>query len=120
MNKTNIIKKITASIKSRQFMLGAMTALILTLVSAPPARADDVISEWHQEAVRLSTLPASNLAPVQQTRTMAIVQISVHDAVNGYTSQYETYLPRVLTYDRIAPEAAAIAAGRRCLARPSF
>lgn len=85
--------------------------------SAPATQVQtgDVISEWHQEAVRLIVLPASNLAPVQQTRAMAIVQVAVHDAVNGYTSEYETYLRRVYTYEVISPEAAAIAASYHAL-----
>jgi hypothetical protein len=86
--------------------------------SAPAARTlqtGDVISEWHQEAVRLTVLPASSLAPVQQTRAMAIVQVAVHDAVNGYTSEYETYLRRVYTVEVISPEAAVIAASYHAL-----
>src|SRR5688500_890477 len=58
----------------------------------PPQQVSDVVLEWNQQAVQLTLLPASGLTPVQQTRVMAIFQLAVHDAVNGITGKYETYL----------------------------
>src|SRR5687768_7452103 len=49
---------------------------------ALPIQAGDVVMEWNQQAVALTLLPASAIAPVQQSRVMAIVQVAVHDAVN--------------------------------------
>lgn len=111
MNKTNSIKNVTAAVKGWRFALAAIVALVFAVSTA---RAE-IVSEWNQEAVRLTILPASNLAPVQQTRTMAIVQVSVHDAVNGITGKYETYLPRVPAPANATPEAAAIAASHHVL-----
>lgn len=34
----------------------------------------------------------ANQGPVPQIRSMAIVQVSVHDAVNAITREYDTYL----------------------------
>ena len=79
------------------------------------ASTSDAVSEWNQEAVRLTLLPASALAPVQQTRVMAIVQVSVHDAVNGITREYETYLSPGNAPENASPEAAAIAAAHHAL-----
>ncbi len=73
------------------------------------------VDEWNQEAIRLTLLPASALAPVQQTRTMAIVQVSVHDAVNGITRQYRPYLSPGPAPGGASPEAAAIAAAHHTL-----
>lgn len=115
MNKTKIIKNVTTAIKVRGHILSAFIASVFAVFAAAPVQADDVIAEWHQEAVRLTVLPSSNLAPVQQNRVMAIVQLSVHDAVNGYTVEYETYLPRVFSYQNLSPEAAAIGASYRAL-----
>lgn len=81
-------------------------------VSAPTSA---VVREWNQEAVRLTLLPASNLAPVQQTRVMAIVQVAVHDAVNGITGKYATYLSPGPAPANASPEAAAIAAAHHAL-----
>jgi hypothetical protein len=121
MKKTKIIKKVTAATSAARQLATAIAAVGILLVfgsSQPVAAAtaaNDVIAEWHQEAVRLTTLPASSLSPVQQTRAMAIVQVAVHDAVNGYTAQYETYLRRVYTSQQLSPEAAAVAASYRAL-----
>jgi hypothetical protein len=82
---------------------------------ARPAQAGDVVTEWNQTAVTLTLLPASALAPVQQTRVMAIVQVAVHDAVNGITGDYETYLSPGPAPENASPEAAAIAAAHHAL-----
>jgi hypothetical protein len=82
---------------------------------ALPAQAGDVVTEWNQTAVTLTLLPASALAPVQQTRVMAIVQVAVHDAVNGITGDYETYLSPGPAPENASPEAAAIAAAHHAL-----
>lgn len=82
---------------------------------ALPAQAGDVVTEWNQQAVTLTLLPASALAPVQQTRVMAIVHVAVHDAVNGITGDYETYLSPGPAPENASPEAAAIAAAHHAL-----
>ena len=84
-------------------------------MTALPAQASDAVTEWNQEAVRLTLLPASALSPVQQTRVMAIVQVAVHDAVNGITGEYATYLSPGPAPANASPEAAAIAAAHHAL-----
>ncbi len=128
MKKTNIIKKVTAIVKGWHFVSAAIVAVVFAVsiasadtvsdrnaIAAQPAQAGDVVAEWNQEAVRLTLLPASALAPVQQTRTMAIVQVSVHDAVNGITREYETYASPGAAPAGASPEAAAIAAAYHAL-----
>ena len=46
---------------------------------------------------------------------MAIVQVAVHDAVNGITKKYETYLSPGPAPDNTSPQAAAIAAAHHSL-----
>src|SRR6266498_2749515 len=53
--------------------------------------------------------------PVQQTRVMAIIQVAVHDAVNGITGEYATYLSTGPVPENASPEAAAIAAAHHAL-----
>jgi len=84
-------------------------------MAALQTQAGDVVAEWNAEAVRLTLLTSSGLAPVQQTRTMAIVQVSVHDAVNGITGEYQTYLSPGPAPDNASAEAAAIAAAHHAL-----
>ena len=82
------------------------------VLSAPTGA---VVTQWNQQAAALAILPASNLAPVQQGRVMAIVQVAVHDAVNGITGKYATYLPAGTAPANASPEAAAIAAAHYAL-----
>ena len=86
---------------------------------ALPAALDDAVTEWNQEAARLTlsgppTVPAA-LAPVEQTRVMAIVQAAVHDAVSGITGEYATYLSPGPAPAGASAEAAAVAAAHRAL-----
>src|SRR5688500_16800233 len=63
-----------------------------TLMTALPAQASDAVMEWNLEAVRLTLTSTPTLAPVEQARVMAIIQVAVHDAVNGITGRYATHL----------------------------
>ncbi len=101
--------------KKQTILIAMAIALLIGVHVNVPAQPQDPVMEWNQEAARLAVLPASSLAPVQQTRTMAIVQVSVHDAVNGITRQYRTYLPSGPAPAGASPEAAAIAAAHHAL-----
>lgn len=85
----------------------------IALPIAPPV--SDVVTEWNLQAVTLTLLPASSLAPIQQSRTMAIVHVAIHDAVNGITREYATYLSPGSAPAGASPEAAAIAAAHYTL-----
>ena len=85
---------------------------MFTTQSAPTG---DVVSEWNQQALTLALLPASALTSGPQARVMAIVQVAVHDAVNGITGKYETYLSPGPAPDSASPEAAAVAAAHHAL-----
>jgi hypothetical protein len=91
------------------------SGLPATLMTAQSAQAIDVVTEWNQQAITLTLLPASALTSVQQARAMAIVHVAVHDAVNGITRKYETYLSPGPAPDNTSPEAAAIAAAHHVL-----
>ncbi len=80
-----------------------------------PAVTSDVVLEWNDLAVRLTLQAAPALAAVQQTRVMAIFQVAVHDAVNGITGDYETYLTPPAPPQNASPEAAAIGAAHEAL-----
>lgn len=85
--------------------------------SAPhvPAQASDAVMEWNQQAAALTLRPTPALTPVQQTRVMAIFHLAVHDAVNGITGKYETYLSPASPPENASPVAAAIAAAHHSL-----
>ena len=88
------------------------TALLAGLLLTPiRAYAEDVVMEWNRIALA-ATAPGQG--PVPQIRTMAIVHVSVHDAVNAITCDYRTHLSiRCAPWG--APEAAAIGAAHRAL-----
>ena len=103
-------------------LLNASCAVPKTHLSLPvtrsathPAQAVDVVVEWNQQAVALTLRPTPALAPVQQTRVMAIFHLAVHDAVNGITGEYETYLSPPSPPENASPVAAAIAASHHSL-----
>ena len=75
-----------------------------------PAQSSDIILEWNQLAAQLTLSTAAALVPVQQTRAMAIFQLAVHDAVNGITGKYETYLSTSTPPENASPDAAAVGA----------
>ena len=84
-------------------------------LSAPD---NEAVTVWNRQAVTLTLLPASALAPVQQTRVMAIVQVAVHDAVDGITREYQTYLSPGVAPEDASPVAAAIAAAHHTAVLP--
>jgi hypothetical protein len=79
------------------------------------AQASDAVMEWNEQAAALTLRPTPALAPVQQTRVMAIFHLAVHDAVNGITGEYETYLSPPSPPANGSPVAAAIAAAHHAL-----
>jgi len=80
-----------------------------------PAATSNLVIEWNDLAVRLTLQSVPALAPIQQTRVMAIFQLAVHDAVNGITGDYETYLSPPAAPQNALPEAAAIGAAHEAL-----
>jgi hypothetical protein len=92
-----------------QFVVALLTGLALSPLQA---RADVVVT-WNQ--IALDATVTANQGPLPQIRSMAIVHLAVHDAVNGITGDYETYRPVGDVPHDAAPEAAAIAAAHRVL-----
>lgn len=92
---------------------GRNTAKALAEPTHLPAQPSDIVVEWNQQAVAL-TLAATSAA-VQQMRLMAIFHLSMHDAVNGITGEYQTYLSPPGPPENASPEAAAIAAAHYAL-----
>ena len=68
--------------------------------------------EWNR--IALTATATAGQGPVPQIRTMAIVHVSVHDAVNAITCDYRTYL-LIRCGPWGAPGAAAIGAAHRAL-----
>jgi len=80
-----------------------------------PAMTSNVVIQWNDLAVRLTLQAVPALAAIQQTRVMAIFQVAIHDAVNGITGDFETYLSPTAPPPNASPEAAAIGAAHEAL-----
>src|ERR1700761_8966079 len=77
--------------------------------------APDQVIQWNQELQQVLTAPGAQPASIHPTRTLAITQIAVYDAVNGILGG-----GRPLLVDRRGPrgasaDAAAAAAARTAL-----
>jgi hypothetical protein len=109
------IQLVAGSVRLGNTRQRAARAVVLAgvMLTAIPAGASDAVMEWNQIALAASVTAAQG--PVPQTRTMAIVQVSVHDAVNAITQQYRTYLAPGSAEPGASPEAAAIAAAHGAL-----
>jgi membrane-associated phospholipid phosphatase len=102
---------------SRGFGLGSISSLETgsEQVTESSTLTSDAVTEWNQHAVTLTLQETPALAPVQQLRVLAIVQVAVHDAVNGITREFETYLSPAAAPQNASAEAAAIAAAHHAL-----
>jgi hypothetical protein len=98
---------------------GLLKLLAIVLVVAcsapsPHANAPDPVLEWNRIAFDATVTAAQG--PVPQIRTMAIVHVAMHDAVNAISRKYETYLDVRRRPWSASQEAAAIAAAHHALA----
>ena len=87
------------------------------LLSSPASLAvwdPDAVMEWNE--IALAATVTANQGPVPQLRSMAIVQVAVHDAVNVITQRHARYLAGAQSQAGASAKAAAIAAAHRTLA----
>src|SRR5688572_9948844 len=56
----------------------------------PDTVRDDAVMEWNCRTVKYA-LSSTFAGALRQIRAMAVVQLAVHNAVNGITGEYETY-----------------------------
>jgi PAP2 superfamily protein len=101
------------SVRNTRQLVARAVMLSSLMLTAIPAGASDAVMEWNQIALAASVTAAQGAVP--QTRTMAIVHVSVHDAVNAVTREYKTYLSAGRAHWNASPEAAAIAAAHSAL-----
>src|SRR5437870_11922299 len=86
----------------------ASTALLIgTLAHA------DVVTEWNSAA--LDAIRAGHTPPPIASRSLAIVHVSIYDAVNGITRTHEPYLVQSAVTASASLEAAASAAAHEAL-----
>jgi hypothetical protein len=93
----------------------AFTVLVLAAVTlfASPARAD-VVTAWNSAA--LNAIRTERTSPPRASRALAILHLSIFDAVNGIARTHEHYLVPSAVPSSASREAAASAAAHRVLA----
>jgi hypothetical protein len=89
-----------------------LTATVVSVLLASPASANEAL-KWNETTVKAASLGGQN--PIQQTRTVAMVQAAVHDALNAIKPRYAAYYFEGPTVPGAAPEAAVAAASHTVL-----
>jgi hypothetical protein len=100
-------------------MFRGALAVILLAMALQPAAANEVL-KWNETAAKVATAGGQNV--IQSTRTIAMVQGAVHDALNAITPRYAAYYFEGSATAGAAPDAAVAAAAYTVLAGviPSF
>jgi PAP2 superfamily len=92
----------------------ARTATAHRAPAAPAATQPDQVIQWNRTLLDVLQTPGAQPATVHPTRSLAIVQLAVYDAVNAIRGGHAPYLP--LHAPRSAsPEAAAAAAAHAAM-----
>jgi hypothetical protein len=87
----------------------------LTLLAGTTLVRADVITDWTQTAI--DVMKAVNVAGNPWTRSMAIMHVSMSDAVNAVEDRYARFTPGIAADRSASAEAAAAAAAREILMR---
>ena len=91
-----------------------VAALLLSVPLTPRAAViPNAAMEWNQIALAATVTAAQG--PLPQARSMTLVQVAVHDAVNSITGKHGTYGAYGPAPAGASPEAAAIAAAHTML-----
>src|SRR5436190_5941018 len=93
---------------SKLFSCSALTALLIGTVAHA-----DVVTEWNNAA--LDAIRAGHTPPPIASRSLAILHVSIYDAVNGIVRTYEPYLVQSAVPAGASREAAASAAAHEAL-----
>jgi hypothetical protein len=81
---------------------------------AATSQPDQVIA-WNEELQNVLVVPGAQPASIHPTRTMAITQIAVYDAVNGIVGHGHPFLVDTVGPRGASPEAAVASAARTAL-----
>jgi hypothetical protein len=101
-----------------------LPCLVLALVTSPSAQTvnasvtelphQNSVTWWNAVAIEALT-PFEGTNPMAHSRILAILQASVHDAINAVNPRFEPYTPGLLRAPRASMDAAVAAASREVL-----
>jgi membrane-associated phospholipid phosphatase len=89
-----------------------LIAVLLAVAPTPQAFAD-VVTDWN--AAALAAIRVARTSPPVASRILAILHVSIYDAVNGISRTHETYFVPSRVRGSASPDAAAAAAAHRVL-----
>src|SRR3954449_9092919 len=87
----------------------------LTLILGTMQSRADFVTDWNKTAIEV--MKAVNVAGNPWTRTLAMMHVSMSDAVNAAQNRYARFTPEIPTDPNASAEAAAAAAAREILMR---
>src|ERR1700745_2329175 len=79
------------------------------------SKTPDQVIQWNQELQKVLVAPGAQPASIHPTRTLAITQIAIYDAVNGIVGGGEPLVVDLRGPRSASPDAAAAAAARTAL-----
>ncbi|MET0532311.1 MAG: vanadium-dependent haloperoxidase [Microvirga sp.] len=91
------------------------TVVGLTLILGATQSRADLVTDWNKTAIEV--MKAVNVAGNPWTRTLAMMHVSMSDAVNAAQDRYARFTPEIPTDPNASAEAAAAAAAREILLR---
>src|SRR6186997_2683240 len=95
-------------------LVPVVAALVMAAPSSPRAVSiPNAAMEWNQ--IALTATVTAGQGPLPQARSMTLVQVAVHDAVNSITRKHGTYGAYGPAPSGASPEAAAISAAHTML-----
>ena len=102
-----------AGIGIAQSPTGERTGGAIALAST--TAAPDEVIQWNRELLTLLQVPGAQPATIHPTRTMAIVQLAVYDAIDGIQGGHRLYVRGSPASARASASAAVAAAARTSL-----
>jgi hypothetical protein len=94
-------------------MFGRSLLIFVSLFLTTGVSRADVVLDWN--TTLLDAVRADGTAPPKAARAMALVNVSMFDAVNGITPGYSSYLVAPAAPNGASPEAAAVEAAYQVL-----
>jgi hypothetical protein len=99
----------------RRAWLGLLLAVLLPAGAVDAARAADPVVDWNVTTLEVAAA-GGQMLPIPLSRTLAMVHLAIHDALNAIDRRYEPYVHEARAEDGAAPDAAIAAAARDVLA----
>jgi hypothetical protein len=98
--------------KSRTRALLRLTAAVAAGLATPSSRAD-VIDDWNTMLLQTFAGIGQAATPTGNSRSLAIMSVSMYEAANAITQQYSSYLPSYQSYTGTVSAEAAVAQAAR-------